>query len=223
METRKLTEAESLELITSMIRSSRRELAKSSYRPFLIWGYTTLVVTLVELAIHLFASPSVAPAFRLWIWWSIPAIGGLLMVLFRDRTPQTQSPLDVHVGTVWTILTFTMVPILTMIIIVSGSAGYLILPMILTLMGAATMITGVMSRLKVVSYGGAASIVGAVVICTIALWFKKTAEGAPTEELGALIECFLTAQMVIFALSFLCTMILPGHYMKRILNQPDKQ
>ncbi len=223
METRKMTEVESLELITSMIRSSRRELAKNSYRPFLIWGYTTLAITLVEMALHLLATPAVSPAFRMWIWWTIPAIGGALSYLFRDREPQTKSPLDVNIGAVWTILTFTMMPILTMIIIVSGSAGYLILPMILTLMGAATMITGSMSHLKVVSRGGFASIVGAVLISLLAFWFKKAVGATPVKEQGELIEWFITGQLVIFALSFVCTMIIPGHAMKRMFTKPKEQ
>lgn len=223
MENRKMSEAESLELITSMIRSARHKLARNSYRPFLIWGYTTLAVTLVEMVLHLLATPAVTPTFRMWIWWTIPAIGGALSYLFRDREPQTQSPLDVNIGAVWTILTFTMVPILTMIIIVSGSAGYLILPMILVLMGSATMITGSMSHLKVVSWGGFASIVGAVLICLLAFWFKKATGAASVEERGVLIECFVMGQMVIFALSFVGTMIIPGHYMKRMFNQPEEQ
>lgn len=223
MENRKMTEVESLELITSMIRSARHKLARNSYRPFLIWGYTTLAITLIELALHLVATPTVTPAFRLWLWWTIPVIGGLFSYLFRDREPQSKSPLDMNIGAVWTILTFTMIPTLTMIIIVSGSAGYLILPMILVLMGSATMITGTMAHLKVVSWGGVASIVGAVLICLMALWFKKAAGAAPIEERGALIEGFITGQMAIFALSFVGTMILPGHYMKRRFNRNEEQ
>lgn len=221
MEKQRMTEAESLELITSMIRSSRRELARNSYRPFLIWGYTTLAITLVELVLHLMAEPSSPTAFRLWLWWTIPVIGGALSYLFRDRDPQVKSPLDVNIGAVWTILTFTMIPILTMIIIISGSAGYLILPMILVLMGSATMITGSMAHLKVVSWGGFASIVGAVLICLLAYWFKLRTGSATGEERGEIVELFITGQMVIFALSFVGTMIIPGHYMKRSLNQKE--
>ncbi len=223
MENRKMTEVESLELITSMIRSARCKLARNSYRPFLIWGYTTLAITFIELVLHLTAEPSSPTAFRLWLWWAIPLFGGILSYLFRDREPQTKSPLDVNIGMVWTILTFTMVPILTMIIIISGSAGYMILPMILVLMGSATIITGSMAHLKVVSRGGFASIIGAVLICLLAYWFKQRVGAVPFEERGIVVERFITGQMTIFALSFVGTMILPGHYMKRMFNRPDEQ
>ncbi len=222
MEKRKLNEAESLELITAMIRSSRRELARNTYRPFLIWGYTTLAITLIELAIHLLAIPAVTPAVRLWIWWTIPIIGGALSYRFRDREEQTKSPLDVNIGAVWTVLTFSMVPIMTMILIISGSAGYMILPMILTLMGAATIITGMMARLKVLAWGGCSSLGGAVLICLMAYWFKQRVGVVPVEERGALVELFTIGQMGVFALSFVCSMILPGHYMKRMFTNVNE-
>lgn len=223
MEKQQMTEAESLELITSMIRTSRRKLARNSYRPFLIWGYTTLAITLIELVLHLLATPTTSPALRLWLWWKIPLIGVLLMYFFRDRKPQTKSPLDVHIGSVWTILSFTMIPVLTMIILISGNAGFLILPMILTLMGSATMITGSIARLKVVSWGGFISIVGAVLLCIVVFWFKQMTARVSGEEYGALIEVFIIIQLVIFALSFIGTMIIPGHYMKRLFDNPQEQ
>ena len=47
MQENKMTEAQSLELITSMINDSRSRLARNSGTPFLIWGYTTVVVSLL--------------------------------------------------------------------------------------------------------------------------------------------------------------------------------
>jgi len=213
---------ESLELISTMISSSRRKMARNSYRPFLIWGYTTLVVTLIELGLHVLNPPTVSSSLRLFVWWSIPVIGVLLTYIFRERGTQTKSPLDVNIGAVWAIISFAMIPMFTMFLI--SSAFYLVLPMILLLMGMGAMITGVMARLKVVSLGGFVSMVGAVLICALALWFKKTMEGTTTVEArGELVELFLTGQLVIFALSFVGTMIVPGHYMKRMFNQPEEK
>ena len=44
MEERKLDAQESIELITRMIRNTRRRLATNAGRPFLVWGYTTVAL-----------------------------------------------------------------------------------------------------------------------------------------------------------------------------------
>ena len=48
MTNKHLNEAESLELITSMIQDTRARLARNSGTPFLIWGYTTVAIALLN-------------------------------------------------------------------------------------------------------------------------------------------------------------------------------
>lgn len=55
MEEKKLNEQESLALITSMINDTRERLAENSGRPFLIWGYTSIAVSILEYAAITFA------------------------------------------------------------------------------------------------------------------------------------------------------------------------
>lgn len=219
---KKMNAAESLELISSMIRSSRRDLARNSYRPFLIWGYTTVVVSIIELILHLVAEPTTSPALRLWIWWAIPVIGSVLMLIFRDRDNQTKSPLDINIGAVWGVLSFTLVPILSNIIIISGRAGYVILPMVLVVMGAGSLITGIMCKMKPIIYGGWASMIGSVAMSVLSLWFIKSSEVADAATQACLAEGYISGQMVIFIISFVLSMILPGHYMKRMFNNEQE-
>ena len=47
MEQKKLSEKESLELITQMIQESREHIARHAAYPLLIWGYMTLLLSLV--------------------------------------------------------------------------------------------------------------------------------------------------------------------------------
>ena len=47
MEKNKLSEKESLELITQMIQESRERIARHAAYPLLIWGYMTLLLSLV--------------------------------------------------------------------------------------------------------------------------------------------------------------------------------
>ena len=84
MEKTHLTEAQSLELITSMIQDSRSRLARNSGTPFLIWGYTTVAVSLFN-ALALYLGWSHAWA---WSWFTIPVVGWLA----GAKRPQLHRP-----------------------------------------------------------------------------------------------------------------------------------
>ena len=47
MEERKLNEKESLELITQMIQNTKNRLETNCGMPFLLWGYTTTLISLL--------------------------------------------------------------------------------------------------------------------------------------------------------------------------------
>ncbi|MBQ2374010.1 MAG: hypothetical protein II299_02705, partial [Alistipes sp.] len=53
MEKNNLTEAQSLELITSMINDSRARLTRNSGTPFLIWGYTMIAMLVIEIILQI--------------------------------------------------------------------------------------------------------------------------------------------------------------------------
>ena len=53
MEKTNLTEAQSLELITSMINDTRTRLARNSGTPFLIWGYTMIAMLVIEIILQI--------------------------------------------------------------------------------------------------------------------------------------------------------------------------
>ena len=53
MEKINLTEAQSLELITSMINDTRTRLARNSGTPFLIWGYTMIAMLVIEIILQI--------------------------------------------------------------------------------------------------------------------------------------------------------------------------
>ena len=47
MDNKNMTEKESLELITHMIRNAKYKMAENAGMPFLIWGYLCTVISLV--------------------------------------------------------------------------------------------------------------------------------------------------------------------------------
>ena len=81
MEDRKLNEKESLELITQMIRNTRRNLDAGSGNMFLLWGYVCVLLTLVVWAGVGLTQNSA------WMWgfWGIPVVGYLLSYIFVRR------------------------------------------------------------------------------------------------------------------------------------------
>ncbi len=71
MENKQLNEKESLELITRMINNTQQKLEKGNGLPFLIWGYTTILVSLV---VWYFFSTTGNPNWN-YLWFLIPVIG----------------------------------------------------------------------------------------------------------------------------------------------------
>ena len=70
MEDRKLNERESLELITRMIKETQENVARHAAYPLLIWGYTTVVITIVIW----FAFLQIDSYKVHYIWFALPAI-----------------------------------------------------------------------------------------------------------------------------------------------------
>lgn len=64
MEDKRISEKESLELIARMIRETQDNTARYAAYPLLIWGYTTVAISLVVWVL-LFADGSVADQFSL--------------------------------------------------------------------------------------------------------------------------------------------------------------
>lgn len=75
MEERKLTEKESLEVITSMIaRTKQRYLGGGNI--LLMWGYLVAIVTLAVWLTLVFTHNEVWN----WLWFAIPLIGGIKLL-----------------------------------------------------------------------------------------------------------------------------------------------
>ena len=71
MEDKRISEKESLELIARMIRETQDNAARYAAYPLLIWGYTTVIVSLVVWYFYLQTG--------MWqinyLWFALPAIG----------------------------------------------------------------------------------------------------------------------------------------------------
>ena len=108
MEERKLDARESMELISRMIQNTRNRLENHAGRPFLVWGYTTVGIALLN---YWFNIAGCHPAWC-FTWFLIPIIGCLLMRLFPDKKPtEPRTEIDRIVGKVWLVSSLSLIPI----------------------------------------------------------------------------------------------------------------
>lgn len=81
MEERKITEAESIEIITSMISRTKDRLVKGSGNILLMWGYLIVAVTaLIWVLLVTTNNPAVN-----WLWFLIWIIGGIATPIMAKK------------------------------------------------------------------------------------------------------------------------------------------
>ena len=108
MEEKQLDARESIELITRMIRNTRQRLERNAGRPFLVWGYTTVAVSLLNYALNIAGAD---PAWSL-TWFLIPLLGVVLMRLFPTRkSTEPRTEIDRIVNALWLVCSLALIPI----------------------------------------------------------------------------------------------------------------
>lgn len=183
MEDKQLNEKESLELIARMISNTQQNLEKGNGLPFLIWGYTTILVSLV---VWYFFSTTGNPDWN-YLWFLIPVIGfPTMMRIIRKQEKGVKTYIDRIIGYVW--IAFGIGGL-----VVSTSAIFLwnlpILFIIVLMMGTGTAITGMIIRFKPIIFSGFAGILLSL-LCLIVKGYES---------------------ILVFALIFLVIMVIPGH------------
>ena len=185
MEDKVLTEKESLDLISQMIRNTRSRLEDNSGIPFLIWGYTTVIVAVVVWSL---VTTSGNYLWH-WLWFAIPVFGGTLWLLHNKKQLNNRSRVitfvDRAISHVWMVFGIASF----MISIISFLTYIPILFIVLLTMGMATAFTGFMIRFKPFLFSG-----------FIVVLFSPL--------------CVIvrdTSSILIFAAIFVLMMVIPGH------------
>lgn len=202
MEGKRMNEAESLELITSMINDSRARMTKNLGTPFLIWGYTTVAVSICQ-AVILACVEEFYP--YLWGWFAIPVVGWLLMMLFNKQEKTVTNYIDRCINALWCaigvaafLLPFT---------------GVFVFPGVIMLMGIGTATTAAVVKDKIVKCIGYAAIFSSLLFSFVRLLLSRVLS---PEQFGGkeryLVEC------IIFAVIMFLLLVVSGH----ILNYKKK-
>ena len=185
MEDKVLTEKESLDLISQIIRNTRSRLEDNSGIPFLIWGYTTVIVAVVVWSL---VTTSGNYLWH-WLWFAIPVFGGTLWLLHNKKQLNNRSRVitfvDRAISHVWMVFGIASF----MISIISFLTYIPILFIVLLTMGMATAITGLIIRFKPIIFSGFIGILFSP-LCVIVRD---------------------TSSILIFAAIFVLMMVIPGH------------
>ncbi|HHU95991.1 MAG: hypothetical protein QM237_06775 [Bacteroidota bacterium] len=183
MEEKQLNEKESLELITQMIRNTQQRIEKGNGIPFLIWGYTTVLVSLL---VWYLLSTTGNPNWN-YLWFLIPVIGfPAMMWAIRKQEKGVKTYIDKVIGYVWIVVGIAG-------LVVSASAIFLwslpILFIVILMMGSGTAITGLIIKFRPIIFSGFAGILLSF-LCLIVKGYES---------------------ILLFALIFLVMMVIPGH------------
>lgn len=202
MDEKQLDAQQSLELITRMIRSTRQRLERHSGRPFLIWGYTTVAVSLLNYALNIAGAD---PAWSL-TWFLIPVIGCLLMRLFPEKkSSEPRTEIDRIIHSLWRVCSLTLIPIFLFSFLHGWSYRPSLFALITLTMSVGTASTGLIVRSKVYTAAGFFGMVGSVLF---ALYDFRLGQLARTTEIDT---TMMNNEILIFALLFVGMMVVPGH------------
>ena len=148
MEEKQLNEKESLELIAQMIRNTQRKMEKNSGLPFLIWGYTTIAVSL---AVWYLLSTTGNYQWN-WLWLTIPVIGfPIMMFTFKKNEVYPKTYIDKVISYVWIVFG------LSAFIVSAGTLIFHRFPILFTvilLISMGTAITGLIIKFKPLVFSG---------------------------------------------------------------------
>ncbi len=205
MEEKRMNEVECLELITSMINDSRARMTKNLGTPFLIWGYTTVAVSICQ-AIIVACVEDFYP--YLWGWFAIPVVGWLLMFLLNKQEKMVTNYIDRCINALWCAIGAAafLLPFL-------GGFALGVFPNVIILIGVGTATTAAVVKDKVVKRIGYAAIFSSLlfpIVRFVLLRFFTLEQFAGKERY--FIEC------IIFAVIMFLLLVVSGH----ILNYKKK-
>lgn len=207
MEERKITEAESVEIITSMISRTKDRLVKGSGNILLMWGY---VIVTVAALIWVLLVTTKNPAVN-WLWFLIWIIGGIATPVMAKRKRMETGAIsytDRLTSNMWSVVGFTAIASTFLclgFLFVGGKDSWsMMFAFALIIVPMAEIMQGLVIKEKSLVAGGSIGLViGLFTMCCI----------------SAHIVLVATWFMPLFIIAFAAMMIVPGH----ILNSKAKR
>lgn len=172
MEDRKLSPQESMELITSMIQSTKRRVAPRDLRISIMWAAVTIITAIVAWVL---ISTTHNPWFN-FVWFAIPVIGIPVNILLSSKNKEkctTKTYLDTVSEGVWKSVSYIAIG-LTIGCFIAQQCGYphawlAMFYYAFIIVGFGATVSGLLLREKSYSFGGIFSIFSsfAIIICNL--------------------------------------------------------
>ena len=191
-EERKLTEKESMELITSMINKARNRFNESGII-YLIYGWVIFICSLVQfIALYFYKNTDV---YYIWYLTWLPVIYHVIYLRKKRASEKTRTYTDEIIGYIWLVFIISISLLIFLLLYLKISATINLT--ILILYGMPTFLSGVILKSKALKIGG--------VFC----W------------LLAILSVFIYPdfQSLLIALAVVVAWIIPGYILKEKLKK----
>ena len=209
MET-KLTEQESLAIISEMIKQARNNLQKGSGNAMIFSGLLVSVTAILNVILAVILSKmNINPNYSFWIWCLM--IPGFYIKSLIDKKVNRKSMVKTHIDTIiaaiWKGYVYSIGALLAVIFVIGFGKNfyevfYLINPIILILVGLAEFVTAKACRFKPYFYGAIIMWLGALV-CTASMWLWEP----------VIIQFFILAVCMIFGF------VIPGYQLNKLAKE----
>lgn len=199
MEDKRISERESIDIITSMIARTKERYSLGDGNIMLMWGYLTVGISiLIWVLLALTHNPAVN-----WLWFLIWIIGGIatpIMVKKEAVKKGVKTYTDIIISRLWSIVGFSAIVCtfgcLGLLLAYGADAWSAMFIFALIIVPFAEIANGIVLNESSCIYGGAVGLaVGIVLTCCIAGKVVLTASWV----------------MPLFIVAFVCMMIIPGH------------
>lgn len=207
MEEKKITEVESIEIITSMISRTKDRLVKGCGDILLMWGYLTIAVAaLIWVLLVATQNPAVN-----WLWFLVWLIGGIVTPIMAKRKRMEKgimSYTDRLSSGMWSVVGWAAIASVFLslgFLLIGGKDSWsMMLALALIIVPMAEIMQGlIINEKSLIAGGGVGLLIGLFTLCCI----------------SAHIALVATWFMPLFIIAFAAMMIVPGH----ILNSKAKR
>ncbi|MCM1505160.1 MAG: hypothetical protein NC127_08180 [Muribaculum sp.] len=211
MQDKKLTPADSMELITTMIAATRRHFTKGEGNMLLFWGYLCVIVAVLSIMCGYiqYGTGTDIPFPSGLVWWAIPIIGipYTIAINHKNRTKRkVVTYTDTMTITLWNYVLLLAIAAIAigMIFYISGfSVWYVMELFTFFVVGMASSVQGIIIKEKSMIYGGAFSVLSGGFLIA-----------------GLIGGCYWlqSYSSYLFIISFIVMMIIPGHILNHKAN-----
>lgn len=200
---KRMTEKESLEIITKMIERTKERYSLGDGNIILMWGYLTVAVSLLVWGLLWLTRNNACN----WCWFLIPLVGGIATPLMAKKKHEAGAAIsysDRIISRLWTAvgLSFLLLTAFCLFFTYALSVDCWVAMLVYCLIvaPAAEMVNGIVLKEASMQWGGAiALVIGLFTLCCVT---------------GGIV-LYASWFMPLFIIAFIVMMIIPGHIINR--------